>query len=187
MQKFENIANKHLKALNVNTGEVGSKRMIVVFSHPRSGGIFFTQCFLDYPGTKIMNEPSIFLDLFESKNYSLLKHVLFYLGKGLAYSKDQNVVIRLPGLLPWMLKYHIDISSEMPFDMHILFLHRKPIPSCKSWMKVVTSYPYDELRYLSELPLVGCFFPDIFIKYHQRVFYPMMVAQLKTAVNDEKS
>ena len=187
LQKFENIANKYLRALNANTGEVGSKRMIVVFSHPRSGGTFFTQCFLDYPGTKIMNEPSVFLDLFESKNFGLLKHVLFYLGKGLAYSKDQNVVIRLPGLLPWMLKYHIDISSQMPFDMHFIFLHRKPIPSCKSWMRVVTSYTYDELRYLSELPLVGCFFPDIFIKYHQHVFYPMMVAQLKTAVNDEKS
>ena len=187
LKKFENIAKEKLKILSFNTSEVRLKRMIVIFSHPRSGSSFFAQCFSDYPGTKIMNEPSIFVELFRSKNLSLLKYVLFYLGKELLYSKETNLVIKLPPIIPGLWKHLVDISEEMPFTMYFLFLHRKPIPSFKSWLKLVTVYSYDELRYLSKLPIIGRFFPDLVLKHHHHFVYPIMVSQLKSVVNDENS
>ena len=54
-------------------------------------------------------------------------------------------------------------------------------------MKLATVLSHDELRYVSELPFIGHFFSDLALKQHQRVFYPMLVSQLKSAVNDEKS
>ena len=187
LKKFKNIAKEQLNTLSFDTSEVKLKRMIVIFSHPRSGGSFFAQCFSDYPGTKIMNEPSIFVELFRSKDLSLLKYVLFYLGKSLLYSTDTNLVIKLPPIIPGLWKHLVDISREMPFTMYFLFLHRKPVPSFKSWLKLITVYSYDELRYVSKLPIIGRFFPDLTLKYHHHFIYPIMVAQLKSAVNDENS
>ena len=187
LTKFETIAREELETLSSKTNEIGLKRIIVIASHPRSGGTFLTQCFLDCPGTKVMNEPPVLLDLYQNKSFHLLKPALFYMGKGLVYSRDTNLAIKLPGLLPWLLKHHIDISNEMPFDMHFLFLHRNPVSSFKSWMKLATVFSYDKLRYISELPFIGHFFPDLALTQHQHVFYPMLVSQLKSAVNDEES
>ena len=187
LTKFEDIAKQELESLSLKKNEIRLKKMIVIASHPRSGGTFLTQCFLDYPGTKIMNEPPVLLDLYQNKSFHLLKSVLFYMGKDLICSGYTNLAIKFPGLLLWLMKYHIDISNEMPFDMHFLFLHRNPVPSFKSWMKLATVFSYDELRYVSELPFIGHFFPDLALKQHQHVFYPMLVSQLKSAVNDEKS
>ena len=122
LTKFENVAKEELESLSSKTNELRSKKMIVIASHPQSGGAFLTQCFLDYPGTKAMNEPPLLFDLYQNKSFHLLKCVLFYMGKGLIYSGYTNLAIKLPCSFLWLLKHHIDISNEMPFDMHFLFL-----------------------------------------------------------------
>ena len=182
LEKFENITKRLLEKRD----EVHSNKMILIASHPRCGGTLFTQCFQDYPKTTILNEPTIFLELFLNGKLYLIKHVLAYIGKDLMECKYNIISIKFPIILPGLLKNVMDISHEMPFQLHFFFVHRKPIPAFTSWMKLITTFSHDAFQYVSNLPLIGQFFPDAPLKYHQDVYLPALLSQLKAIVNDKK-
>ena len=182
LEKFENITNRLLERRD----EANSSKMILIASHPRCGGTLFAQCFQDYPNTIVLNEPTIFLEIFLNGKLYLMKHILAYIGKDLMDSKFNIISIKFPILLPGLLKDAMDISHEMPFPLYFFFVHRKPIPAFTSWMKLITVFSHDTFQYVSNLPLIGQLFSDAILKYHQNVYLLAQLSQLKAIVNDEK-
>ena len=118
-----------------------SKRVVIVMSHPRSGGSLLAQCFEDVEGeADVYNEPEIFMHFAEtSTDKKLLRRIVFCFCRSIWSREDGPAVlaIKMPPHHPWLLKPLLDIEEDMRpfFDMSFLFIYRNPIDTAKSALK----------------------------------------------------